>query len=386
MTLEEFTAQLNGSTFWKEFTYSETWFNPRPEQRVELADGIILIGPLAYVFQLKERTEATDDPETEKKWFHNKVLGKATKQIRDSTRYLSEHESIGLKNAQGHSIEVRSADLTDIKKVIVFSGGKALPQDCWETQFYISKTAGFMHIIAAHDYMGILDKLRVPNDIRLYFDYREAVLPQLREDGVVVEEPDIMVGFLMEYDRPVPGSKEQLRAFVQDLDAFDLTPILGDLLAHIQNPHPNNDYYRILLEFANSSRSIWRQFKLRLIKSLEAIKERRPCRPFRFTVPGNECTFVVAPLDPDWPSIGPGGERTRSDALVTFTEMAKYDAKSARGIGLLISGDGHFVQLDWCHIDRPWEKDERIEELLKKADLFRPVTERMVDSMLFRND
>ncbi|OJF89622.1 hypothetical protein [Pararhizobium antarcticum] len=385
MTLEEFTAQLNGSTFWKEFTYSETWFNPRPEQRVELADGIILIGPLAYIFQLKERTEATDDPETEKRWFHNKVLGKATKQIRDSTRYLTEHESIGLKNAQGHSIEVRSADLTDIKKVIVFSGSKALPQDCWETKFYISRTAGFMHIIAVHDYLGIVDKLRVPNDIRLYFEYREQVLPQLHEDGVVVEEPDIMVGFLREYDLPVPGSKEQLRAFVQDLDAFDLTPILGDLLAHIQNPHPSNDYYRILLEFANSSRSIWREFKLRLIKSMEAVKERRPCRPFRFTVPGIDCTFMVAPLDPDWPSSGSDGVRMRSNAVGMFTEAAKYDAKSARAVGLLISGDGEFIQLDWCHIDHPWAKDERIEDLLAN-NLFRPVKERMVDSMFFRAD
>jgi hypothetical protein len=67
MTLEEFTARLNSSTFWKEFTYSETRFSPRPKQQVELADGIVLIGSLAYIFQLKERTGATEDPEAEGK-------------------------------------------------------------------------------------------------------------------------------------------------------------------------------------------------------------------------------------------------------------------------------------------------------------------------------
>jgi hypothetical protein len=124
---------------------------------------------------------------------HNKVLGKATKQIRDSIGYLSEHESIQLTNARGHTIEVRGADLNDIKKVIVFSGSNALPCDCREMQFHVSNTAGFIHIISAHDYLGVLDKLRVPNDIRLYFEYREAVLPRLRELGTVVEEPDIMI-------------------------------------------------------------------------------------------------------------------------------------------------------------------------------------------------
>lgn len=44
MTLENFTAHLNASTFWKEFTFSQTKFSPRPTQQVELADGVVLIG------------------------------------------------------------------------------------------------------------------------------------------------------------------------------------------------------------------------------------------------------------------------------------------------------------------------------------------------------
>ncbi|TCU13755.1 hypothetical protein [Rhizobium sullae] len=386
MTLEEFTAKLNSSTFWKEFTYSETRFSPRPKQQVELADGIVLIGSLAYVFQLKERTGATEDPEAEGKWFRNKVLGKATKQIRDTLGYLSAHQSIQLTNTQGHSLEVRGAELSDIKKVIVFLATDALPRDCRETQFYISDTAGFMHVIAAQDYLGVLDTLRVPNDIRLYFEYRKSVLPRLREAGTVVEEPDIMVAFLSEFDLPVPGSRERLRAFVQDLEAFDLTSILGDLLAHIQNPDPNHDYYRILLEFARSSRSVWREFKLRLVKSLDACRAGNPCRPFRFTVSDNDCTFMIAPLDPDWPSAGPDGERMRTNALLMFTEAAKYAAKSTKGVGLLVSKDGDHICLDWCLLDYRWEKDAKIENLLATTDLFRDVKERMLDSFFFRTD
>ncbi|NKJ38731.1 hypothetical protein [Rhizobium sp. SG570] len=386
MTLEEFTAQLNSATFWKEFTYSETWFYPRPKDKVELADGIVLIGPLAFVYQLKERTDATDDPETERRWFNNKVLGKATKQIRDSLGYLADNDSITLRNAQGHTVDVKGPELTDIHKIIIFSAAEALPADCWQTQFYVSNTAGFIHVLAAHDYLGILDKLRVPNDIRLYFEYRQSVLPRLREQGTKVEEPDIMVAFLTERDLPEPGSKERLRAFVQDLDAFDLSPILGDLAAHIQKPNDDNNYYCILLEFARSSRLVWREFKIRLVKALEASRAAEPIKPFRFTWPENDCTFMVTAMDPDWPSTGPDGERMRMGALAMFTAAAKYDAKSTKGVGLLISKDGEHINLDWCLVDGSYEHDSKIENVLSGGDLFRPVSERMVDNFYFRGD
>ncbi|MER9222985.1 hypothetical protein NKI48_29645 [Mesorhizobium sp. M0644] len=90
MTLEKFTAQLNATTFWKEFTFSETRFFPHPKKQVELADGIVKIGSLTLVFQLKERTEETADQEAERLWFRRKVLRKATDQIKASLGYLTE--------------------------------------------------------------------------------------------------------------------------------------------------------------------------------------------------------------------------------------------------------------------------------------------------------
>src|SRR5690606_7820546 len=115
MTLEEFTAQLNATTFWKEFTFSETRFFPRPKEQVELADGIVRIGSLAMVFQLKERTEATSDPETERRWFQRKVLRNGTDQIKDSIRYLAENEEIRLSNGQGHEVALRGGELNELK-------------------------------------------------------------------------------------------------------------------------------------------------------------------------------------------------------------------------------------------------------------------------------
>lgn len=385
MTLEEFTAELNTTTFWKEFTFSETRFFPRPKQQLELADGIVKIGSLALVFQLKERTGETLDPDTERKWFRGKVLRKATDQIKDTLRYLAENEEICLTNGQGHEIALKGTELKDVKKIVVFLAGRSLPADCWATKFHHSATAGFIHFVAAHDYLGILNKLRVPDDVRLYFEYREEVLPRLRESGIVVEEPDIMFAFLSEKDLPEPGSLEKLATFVQDRDAFDLSYIMGDLQARIVNPHGNTDYYRIMEEFARVPRSIWREFKTRLVICLKASKAGDPRRPFRFAFPTTDCTFMVASMDPEWPATGADGNRMRTNAVHMFTEAAKYDLKTRVGVGVLISKDGDYFHLDWCLVDEPWASNAQMEELLA-TPLFGPAREMRLDSFLFRSD
>ncbi|MCZ7454370.1 hypothetical protein [Rhizobium rhizogenes] len=386
MNLEEFTAHLNATTFWKEFTFSQTKFMPRPRKEVELADGIVRIGSLAFVFQLKERTEETTDPEAERQWFRRKVLRKAKDQIKASLRYLSETEEIELANDQGHAVVVRGRDLEDIKKVIVFLPGRALPEDCWQTKYLVSGDAGFVHIVAANDYLGIVDKLRVPDDVRLYFEYRESVLPRLRAAGTAVEEPDIMVGFLAERDLPEPGSMEVLRQFVQDLDAFDLSHIMRNLRDHIVHTGKGNDYYRIMEEFARVPRSIWREYKTRLLICLEVARAGKFRKPFRFGFPRSDCTFMIAALDPDWPVTGAEGIEMRSKALSMFTDAAKYDLKTKIGVGLLISKDGDFVNLDWCLIDAPWSSNSEMDKLLREAEMFGPARERMVDSFLFQGD
>lgn len=385
MTLEEFTAQINATTFWKEFTFSHTKFSPPARSEVELADGLVKIGSLAFVFQMKERNDETTDPAQERKWFRKKVLGKAVSQIKDSLQYLRDHARIELTNDQGHTFRIEGSELKDIKKVVVFLAGRSLPDDCWRTKYHVSETAGFIHVVASHDYLGILEKLRVPDDIRLYFEYRESVLPRLEAANVVVEEPDIVVGFLLEMDLPEPGSIGKLRYLVQDMDQFDLSHIMRNLQDHIVNPTGSTEYYRIMEEFARVPRSIWRAFRQRFDIALKATKDREPRRPFRFSFPKTDCTFMVASLDPSWPSTGSDGLRMRANAVAMFTEAAKYDQRTMLGVGLVISKDGDYFQLDWCLVEEPWEPNPKIEDVLS-TDLFGPAREQMVDSFLFHDE
>src|SRR6476661_1331107 len=116
MTLEEYIAHLNGLAFWKEFTFAQNSFAPRPGTELELADNLVWLGKYAIAMQLKQRSEETEDPEAERSWFQKKVLGQATSQVRDTLRFLREHKQIRITNERGHSFDIRGAELAEITK------------------------------------------------------------------------------------------------------------------------------------------------------------------------------------------------------------------------------------------------------------------------------
>lgn len=384
MTLEEYIAHLNGLAFWREFTFAQNKFAPHPGKELELADNLVWFGARAHILQLKERENPTDDPTVERNWFQKKVLKKATSQIRDSLRFLEEHPEIEITNQLGHSFRIRRDALEQIIKIVVFLPGPALPEDCWQTRYHMSQTAGFIHVLSANDYLGVLEKLRVPEDISRYFAYREGVTPRLTAANVDLSEADIMGAFLAEEDVPTNRSNENLRYLIQDLEAFDLSSLLADIRNHIVRTDRPYDYYRILQEFAQIPRSVWREIKLRFVKSVDAARDKQFTLPFRLTFPETDCTFMIAPLDPALPATGPEGEKVRITGLQNFTSAAMYAAKSSKGVGILISRDGEYFQIDWCLIDMPWQPDPEMEERLSKNNPFRAVSEKSMDSFLFR--
>ncbi len=386
VTLEEHIAQLNSLAFWREFTFARNKFSPTPDKELELADNLVWFGDRTYILQLKQRDNPSSDPLAERNWFEKKIIKKATSQIRDSQRYLDENPRIRITNEHGHSFEIERAHLRTITKIVVFLPAPALPEDCWRMHYHISKSTGsFIHLLPVNDYSGILETLRVPEDIARYFQYREEVTPRLREAGVSVEEPDIMGAFLNEEAMPTPGSHEILGRLVQDTESFDLSGLLGNLHSHIERADAPYEYYKILREFARSPRSVWREVKLRVTKSLEVTAAKDFARPFRLTFPENDCTFMIAPLAPELPSTGSEGVRVRTTGLSNLTQAAKYLAQTSKAVGIQISRDGEFVQIDWGLLEFPWQSDPELEDRLSKNNPFRPVTEKSMDGFFFKS-
>lgn len=385
LDLEEFVARANVSAFWKEFTFSENAFSPRPGAALELADNLVWLGDYAIAMQLKQRDSPTTDANSEERWFQSKVLGKATRQIRDTLRYLDENIEIKIRNERGHEFAVRRSELNEIVKVVVFLADKALPDRCWEKQFHLSKTVGYIHIIAANDYLGILETLSVPEDIRRYFEYREAVTQQLAEIEKSVGEQDIMGAFLAEEDIPTKMSRNTLNRLTQNFDEFDISGIIGSLHDHIERAENPYDYYQIMLEFARVPRSIWQAFKERFLRSLDAVKNEAFEQPFRFYFPATDCAFMIMPLDPRIDAVGEQGEQNRIKGLTNLTHAAKYDAQASKGVGVLISKDGEYFMVDWTLIESEWEPDAEMDAWLKAGNPFRPAREQKIDSFQIWN-
>lgn len=385
MTLEQFVAKLNGLAFWSEFTFDNNKFSPVAGKELELADSVVWLGRFLIALQLKERADDSGDAAAEKKWFEEKVLKKGTRQIRDTLRYLDENEKIVVTNQRNHSFEIAKAQLDEVLKVVVFVGSKTLPEECWRTRHYVSRTAGFIHIVAAHDYLGILEKLRVPEDIRRYFAYREKALMDASQTGSVLDEPDILGAFISDEKSVSSNSREALRTFLQDAEQFDLSRIIGNLYDHIQRSQQPYDYYKIMLEFAALPRSMWRELKLRLTLALDAVRNAKFAQPYLVAYPATSCAFMIAPLDPELPAVGPEGEKLRIRGLQNLTDAAMYASKTAKGVGLLISKDGEYFQLDWALIELPWEYNAAMERHLADNNPFRNTGEKEIPSFLFKS-
>jgi hypothetical protein len=385
-SLEAYIAKLNGLAFWSEFSFENNKFTPAAGQQLELADSLVWFGRFVIALQLKERTIDSGDPVAEKTWFENKVLKKGTKQIRDTLHYLSENNKIAVQNQRGHTFEISTSEIDSVLKIVVYLGSKSLPEECWQTRFHVSRTAGFIHIVAAHDYLGILDKLRVPEDIRRYFAYRENALLKAEGGENTFDEPDIMGAFVSDQDMPSANSRQALRGFLQDTDSYDLSGIIGNLHRQIQRSQDPYDYYKIMLEFARLPRSMWREIKSRFILSLNAVRDARFARPYLVAYPATDCAFMIAPLDPEMPSTGQESEELRLRGLQNLTDAAMYVTKMSKGIGLVMSKDGEYHQWDWAFIALPWERDEKMERRLSECSPFRTTSEKSLPSFLFISD
>ncbi len=176
--LEGLTAELNKSVFYREFSFSKNEFVAvSPGEAKEFADHVVWIDDLLMIYQLKQR-EATDvaDEEVERVWFKKRVLGDATRQVRDTLRFLQEHTIINITNERGHTLNVNSATIKHVVKLVLYQPSPGLPADCRAVKHHVSKTAGFIHVLSWDDYLDMCQTLITPAEVAEYFDFRQDVL------------------------------------------------------------------------------------------------------------------------------------------------------------------------------------------------------------------
>lgn len=112
MILESFIAKLNANIFLREFSFAKNTFLLSSGQEVEFADHVIWIGDSLIIYQLKERevqSQTTQDSEI--KWFENKVIKKAVKQIRATINFINSKETIIIENQRNIKIHMNGQEV-----------------------------------------------------------------------------------------------------------------------------------------------------------------------------------------------------------------------------------------------------------------------------------
>ena len=93
--------ELYFQRFFKEFTFDKNEFYPEDGKK-ELADNIVSLDELLFVYQIKERNSKTAQGKADN-WFQNKVLKKAKDQIKDTIKYLLKYDQIPIENRRNQT-------------------------------------------------------------------------------------------------------------------------------------------------------------------------------------------------------------------------------------------------------------------------------------------
>jgi hypothetical protein len=382
MTLEKFVSDLNSLAFFKEFTFSENTFKPGAGgTELELADNIVWMADDVTILQLKERSaEDVKDDASEARWFREKVLGKATRQIRDTLKFLEANPAINVTNRHGYSFDIRGDQIRTKTKIVVYLPGKIVPDIARATRHYVSRTGGFIHVMDARDYLEICRTLRVPADIRDYFAYRQRLLES--NTKLVAPEP-LILGQYLSGDEKTPPSKDShkyLVALKQNSSEFDISTLLANLHCQVEHQANPYDYYEILRQFARLPRSGWKETKTRLAYCIKAIQKQEFRPPTRFAWKDLSLGFVFVPMDPKLNN----AIELMGRGVINFTQAHKYDQQLNCCVGVVIAKDGEDFLLNWCVMTHPWEYDAELDAKLKESFPFRQVNEKVIPRFEFQ--
>lgn len=381
MSLEYDINNLNEHFFFKEFTYSKNTFKRTDGQEIEIADSIVYLDNVSFVFQLKERVNQPDTtPEKESKWYIKKVLTFATKQIRDTISYIDNYQDVTLSNNRGHSINVSSASLSSPHKIIIHKSSEILPIECANTKFHLSTTAGVIHILQANDYLNVVHYLLTPTELAEYFNFRASFIEKHGKRINNFSEPALLGQYFSgdEESEPSESFTSYISALRNNVEKWDMTGIIKLFPERMVGEEGPTDYYYIVKEIAKLMRNELCMFKERFMLSWDAAKDYKSVLPYRFHVPRTDCSFLFLPLLKN-------EKATRRNFLIGLTNANKHDLKSSKAIGVsFLKSDGDWQDIEWCFVEHPWETNAEADKLLKDDFPFRAVKEEIVDRYDFQ--
>ncbi len=381
--LEQFVARLNANVFFGEFAFPSAHLRIPGRGEVELADHLVLLDDIGLVFQLKERDQgAPATPEALADWFRAKVRRKAVQQIADTKRMLVEHAGTAIPNDRGETVLLPATPPSHLACVVIY----AAPQhpDFHPPRFHVSKTAGFVHLIHADDYLGVCQALVTPTEVLDYLTFREQAVRSLDLAPAVVPEAALVGQFMGGDLSAIPNARFAgvLRALLDDREDWDLsflTEQLGNKITFVEGSQAGNSHHRILAELAKLSRSELREMKARLRLTLEAVEHDEIRLPYRFTSPRTGCGFLLFPVTKAL-------HGTFRVALSNYSIASKHEQQLSKHISAAVMKQGSAIDIVWAFQSGPHSPNPEVDKLLKSNYPFRALREGIKPRYQFDSD
>ncbi len=360
MSLEKRIAAIARSIFLPEFSFAANRFKVEKVGQLELADHVVWADDLLIAIQMKEREPNLP----EANWFEDKVLKKATKQVRDTLTFLGKYDSLLIENQRGHRFSLEPARLKRKFMVVVYDEPASVIYRA-RPNHYVSRTAGLIHLLRASDILDVCRTLITLTEIAQYLEFRAIIV----RANSFLSERAILGQFLRGAVDELPDERnvEEFSRFRRNRSRFDIRWFFEELPRVIHTNHNGNDrsYYSILQEFVLLDRFELEQARIRIgiVNDSLANASNRP--PVVMATQRGTCFVWIAVPDDDYAQ--------RFILLQNMICLAKYVTRTDRCVGMSHAkrADG-LIELDMGYLEDPWAHDPLAERCLAKANPFMP--------------
>lgn len=356
---ESTVSLINESIFYQEFTFDKNNFEPNKGHTKELADNVILLDDIKIIIQIKERNKNKARQDINK-WFKNKVLTKAKKQIKDTVFFFEESDDIVISNRRNQQINIEKTKSENLRKVIIYDTDEKLSKNNENRKFYNSKDVGYIHIFNLEDYYWICKYLITPAELNEYLLFREKFTVFYKEEIINELNEQYLLSHFIETDSDFTIKKEYsstLTRLNKNIDSFDMYEIVNYFTEKINLENPKTDYSNLFKEICKLKRTELEHFKERYFKSIQAINDNQSSF-YRFGVGRTNCGFVFLCLDSK--SILKGW----NENFLRFTELYKYRHKLQKCVGIVFyKSPNNSTNINFCYFEHDWEYDNLLENI-----------------------
>jgi hypothetical protein len=370
--LQEFTTQQNENAFLRAFSFSTTQLPVDSASDVELADRVIMMDEIGFIFQLMEREQKVGSKSGNlEKWITNYVVRRGVKQIQNTRDLLKSYVGLSLVNNFGHRVFISPRDPDLLVSVVVY---RVPPKTraFRAARFKKNRNGGFVHILRDVDYFEIVHHFVTPAELTDYFGFRRDILINWDPAATAVSEAALIGQYLLEDYSSAPDERfESASRSRGGPTACEFSFVLDSLattIASQEGDYADTDCYEVLAELARLARHELRALKQQVRLALEAVRGNRFELPYRIASVRTGAGFLVLPVTTEF-------HDRALDALRSLSLASKYELDLERQIGIGMWRNSEFVDIEWMFLNGRNLPDPDLDERLAHNYPFRRASE-----------